>query len=135
MNVVVRKYEDNDSSQVDKIILDNFGGELVRDKIADYIDQYVAVENGKVIGYFVTTKILNVIRGYYYYLIDYVCVDKDNQGKGIGKVMMNFIIERAKTEGIRYIQLTSSDKRIFARKLYTSVGFVKYDTNIFRLVI
>ncbi len=135
MDIVIRDYTKNDFSSVSRIIMDNFRDNKVEANNYEHIKEYVAVLDGEVVGYFVLTDIANVVRGFHYYLVDYVCVDINHHHMGIGKTMMKFVIEKAKDEHIKYIQLTSSNKRVNAQKMYMSLGFEKHDTNIFRLVI
>ncbi len=71
---------------------------------------------------------IKCIKGFY---IDYVCIDEKFRNKGYGKLMLEETIKIAKEENIDYIRLTSSSKRVFARKMYNSLGMVSLDTDIF----
>ena len=135
MDVVVRKYEDDDFTKVSKIIEENFSGSKQKIKRPDYITEYVAELDGEVVGYFVLSLITNVVRGSKYYMVDYVCTDVEHQGKGIGKTMMRYAVEKAKLDKVKYIQLTCSAKRCGARHMYESIGFEVYDTNVYRMEI
>lgn len=135
MSVEIRKYRDSDYEKVTNIVVDNFGGEKVLGNCPDYINQFVAVIEDNVVGFFVLSNIYNVVRGFNYYLVDYVCVDKKYQHMGIGSTMMKFIINRASDANIKYIQLTSSDKRETAQQMYKKLGFEEVDTKLFRMVI
>lgn len=67
--------------------------------------------------------------------IEDVVVDKKYRGKGVGKMMTKELIKIAKKRGVKHIDLTSSPKREAANKMYKRLGFIKRDTNIFRLII
>lgn len=65
--------------------------------------------------------------------IEDVVVDKDSREKGIGKRLIEFAIEFAKNKDILKIDLTSRPERVAANELYKKLGFVKRNTNIYRL--
>jgi len=65
--------------------------------------------------------------------VEDVVVDDAYRGKGIGKEIMNAILEIAKKENVRTVYLTSRPKREAAHALYTKLGFEKKDTTVFRL--
>lgn len=131
----IRMYRDEDFAICNKIISDNFKDGKKKCVPKDYISEFVCELNNIVVGYFVLSRISNVVRGYDYYLVDYVCVDKSLQGKGIGTYIMNFIIDKGKRDNVKYIQLTCGEKRECAHHLYEKVGFKKKDTSVYRLVI
>lgn len=61
-----------------------------------------------------------------------VVVDEAVRGKGIGKYMLNYVIERAKEFGVKSLNLTSSPRKDIANKMYMSLGFEKRETNAYR---
>ncbi len=130
----IRKYNNEDYTTVNKIITDNFEHRLEPFAYDDGVDQYVCLLDDNIVGYFVLTKIKNVVRNFYYYLLDYFCVDIDHQGMGIGSEMMKYLTDKADQEDIEYIQLTCSNKRSCAKHLYEKFDFVVKDTNVFRRV-
>ncbi len=65
--------------------------------------------------------------------IEDVIVDEKYRGQGIGRGVMEKLIEIAKEKNIFLIELTSKPQRTSARKLYESLGFEIYDTGVFRL--
>lgn len=62
-----------------------------------------------------------------------VVVDSKYRGKGLGKKLLYELLQIAKKNNIQIVNLTSSSKRIAARKLYQSFGFKLLDTGVFRL--
>ncbi len=67
--------------------------------------------------------------------IEDVVVDEEYRGLGIGKCMMEFIIEKARTLGLSRLALTSNPSRKAASALYQSLGFERYETNMYRLTL
>lgn len=68
-------------------------------------------------------------------IIEDVVVDANKRGLKIGENMIRFAIDYATSEGVRKIELTSNPQRIAANTLYQKMGFVKRDTNFYRLKI
>jgi len=62
-----------------------------------------------------------------------IVVDKDYRGKGIAKKIINFGIDYARKQGLKRIDLTSNPARVAANELYPRLGFVKRDTNVYRM--
>ena len=56
-------------------------------------------------------------------LVENVHVREDQTGKGIGKQMFQWIIERAKEKNVHLIQLTSNKLRPNAIRFYEGLGF------------
>ena len=66
-------------------------------------------------------------------LIEDVVVDKKYRGRGLGKTIVQALIQRAKDFHADCIDLTSHPSRIEANSLYRHLGFEKRDTNCYRL--
>lgn len=130
MDLSVRKYEEKDYEIVNEILNTNFSHGMVDREVPDNVERYVCDSNEGVVGFFILTKIRNVVRGFDYYLVDYVC--SSVHGKGIGSFMTEFICNKCDNEDIKYIQLTSSKKREAARHMYEKYGFEIYDTDVYR---
>lgn len=56
--------------------------------------------------------------------IEAVRVSANHRGKGIGKAVFDYAIERARSKGAHVLQLTTDKKRPDARRFYESLGFV-----------
>lgn len=56
-------------------------------------------------------------------LIEAVRVHKDFRGQGLGKVLIEWAIERARIRGAKMVQLTSNSARTDALRFYESLGF------------
>ena len=68
-------------------------------------------------------------------LIEDVVVDEGMRGRGIGRSLIVAAIDRARSCGLKHINLTSSPKRVAARGLYESLGFQPRNTTPFRLML
>ena len=84
----------------------------------------VAEEAGKVTG----TTVLAILPGFAhgvspFAVIEYVVVDEAYRGKGQGKMLMEYCIDRAKKAGCYKIMLTSDNRRTEAHDFYRSLGF------------
>jgi ribosomal protein S18 acetylase RimI-like enzyme len=64
--------------------------------------------------------------------IEDVVVDGTRRGEGIGKDLTLFAIDYAKKMGFSEIRLTSRPTRIAANQLYVKLGFVQYETNVYK---
>ncbi len=65
--------------------------------------------------------------------IEDVVVDKAARGKGVGKSLTNAAIGRARAAGAKAVGLTSRPARQAANALYTTMGFERRETNVYRL--
>ncbi|MFA5854016.1 MAG: GNAT family N-acetyltransferase [Patescibacteria group bacterium] len=64
-------------------------------------------------------------------LVEDVVVDEAFRGQGGGALLMRALIDHARELGLKSLLLTSSPRRASARRLYASLGFSQYDTNVF----
>lgn len=67
--------------------------------------------------------------------IESVVVSSRCRGKGYGKEMMQALIAAAKSFKVHHIQLTSNPKRVAANQLYQALGFERYETNCYKMII
>lgn len=65
--------------------------------------------------------------------IEDVVVDQQARGRGIGELLTNAAIERARTAGAKAVGLTSRPAREAANRLYLRLGFEVRETNVYRL--
>lgn len=94
---------------------------------------FIAEENKTILG--TLTLVFNKIPTGNKVWIEDVVVDKTARGKGVGRALTLFAIEYVKKQNIKSINLTSSPERVVANKLYQKLGFVKRETNVYRLMI
>lgn len=97
------------------------------------VKMVICKDESKIIGIalLVTYKVLAGYRG----LVEDVVVDADQRGKGIGKKLMNKLLEIGKTENLNEILLFSGHHRTAAIALYKSLGFTERNSGIYQLVL
>jgi len=64
--------------------------------------------------------------------IEDVVVDDAARGKGVGRLLNDVAIEKAKAAGARTVDLTSRPSRVAANRLYQRIGFEQRETNVYR---
>lgn len=64
-----------------------------------------------------------------------IIISENHQGKGLGVMLVSELIEIARQKKVSKINLTSNPMRTAAHKLYEKLGFSKYDTDTFYLVL
>lgn len=126
---MLREYVDNDFLTVKKIIDNSFNMNIENVYESSNVENLVYELDGNVVGYLNVTKDFDVIKNFKYAWINFVCVDPDYRGQGIGKKMMLDTIDRC--SDCKVIRLTSNPKRETANKMYLDLGFEIYDTNLF----
>ena len=67
--------------------------------------------------------------------IESVVVSSKCRGKGYGKELMTAMISAAKSFNVHHIQLTSNPARVAANRLYQDLGFQRYETNCYKMVM
>ena len=108
--------------------------EYLNDIIAsDNVHLFMAESDGEIIGMLsiATYKIPTGIKVW----IEDVVIDGSQRGKGLGEELMQFAIDYSKTLGARSVGLTSRPSRIAANKLYQKIGFVQYETNVYKYLL
>ncbi len=65
--------------------------------------------------------------------IEDVVVDEIARGQGVGELLTNAAVDRARHEGAKAVGLTSRPAREAANRLYLRMGFEVRETNVFRL--
>lgn len=59
-------------------------------------------------------------------VVEAVAVSRSSQGKGVGKAMMRFAMQRCKALGCYKLMLCSNGKRTDAHRFYESLGFARH---------
>ncbi len=68
-------------------------------------------------------------------IVEDVFVLEEYRGQGIGEKLMLALIDEARKRKATSISLTSRPSRIVAHKLYEKLGFIKRETDSFRLLL
>ena len=128
----VREYRMTDYFDVSRILEEAFGVTKANVNPDNNYKEYVAVVNDVLAGYLVLTRVLDLVKGSPYYLVDYVCVDRSYRNLGLGQLLMERVLEVARKDKALYVELTSRKDRVVAHHLYEKVGFEKRDSYIYR---
>ena len=67
--------------------------------------------------------------------IDSVVVRSKCRVRGYEKDLMTAMIEAAKKMNVHHIQLTSNPARVAANQLYQELGFERYETNCYKMIL
>ena len=131
MEVVIRKYEDNDLETLNGLLQQVYNCKRPGNVTPNNIE-LVAVLDNKVVGYTILSKLYDVINNIYYGHINYVCVLEEYRNKKIATKLLEEVFIICKNEKIKYIELTSNSSRIVAHHLYKKLEFNIRETNVFR---
>jgi len=128
--VVIRPWEPRDRGTVQRLLrLFSVDAEVS----CDDAPTYVAVQDGHVVG-MVTLCVIRTLTGTKAYL-DHLVVEPGMRRRGIGRVLVEHAVAQARAAGATRIDLTAGDQKQAARALYSSFGFRKRDTSVFRLLL
>jgi ribosomal protein S18 acetylase RimI-like enzyme len=67
--------------------------------------------------------------------IEDVVVDDSQRGKGLGWDLMQHAIDYSKSLGAKSVVLTSRPSRVAANELYKKLGFLQYETNVYKYLL
>ena len=123
--ITIKSLDKTHSSDVVNILIDSFSNNYdkeINESIfySDDVDGIVAVEEGNVLGYASIHYIKKITRKSG--IIEDVVVKENQRGKGIGKLLVKNLIEKAKKNNCDKIILSSSEKNL---KFYEKLGFQK----------
>ena len=123
--ITIKSLDKSHSSDVVNILIDSFSNNYdkeINESIfsSDEVDGIVAIEEGNVLGYASIHYIKKITRKSG--IIEDVVVKENQRGKGIGKLLVKNLIEKAKKNNCDKIILSSSEKNL---KFYEKLGFQK----------
>ena len=123
--ITIKSLDKSHSSDVINILIDSFSNNYdkeINESIfsSDEVDGIVAMEEGNVLGYASIHYIKKITRKSG--IIEDVVVKENQRGKGIGKLLVKNLIEKAKKNNCDKIILSSSEKNL---KFYEKLGFHK----------
>ncbi len=115
------------SSEADLPSKQYFKSILTSDNIHFFIAE---LDNKQIVG-ILTIGTYNIPSGTKVWIED-VVVDESQRGKGVGKELILHAISYSRSLGAKNVGLTSRPSRIAANKLYQKMGFVQYETNVYK---
>ena len=123
--ITIKSLDKSHSLEVVKILIDSFSNNYdkeINESIfsSDEVDGIVAMEESNVLGYASIHYIKKITRKSG--IIEDVVVKENQRGKGIGKLLVKNLIEKAKKNNCDKIILSSSEKNL---KFYEKLGFQK----------
>ena len=123
--ITIKSLDKSHTSDVVNILIDSFSNNYdkeINESIfsSDEVDGIVAMEEGNVLGYASIHYIKKITRKSG--IIEDVVVKENQRGKGIGKLLVKNLIEKAKKNNCDKIILSSSEKNL---KFYEKLGFQK----------
>ena len=123
--ITIKSLDKSHSLEVVKILIDSFSNNYdkeINESIfsSDEVDGIVALEESNVLGYASIHYIKKITRKTG--IIEDVVVKENQRGKGIGKLLVKNLIEKAKKNNCDKIILSSSEKNL---KFYEKLGFQK----------
>ena len=109
----------------------NTSGDSNTFKLMDNQKVLLMKDNDVVIGTTLITLKNDPIKNTKTYYLDYICIKEEYQHKGLGRKLFEKILNIAKEDNVDYIELTSREDRVEARKMYLAYGMTIKDTNVF----
>ena len=101
---------------------------------SDAITQFVARDDdGTIVG--VSTLAIFPIPTALRAWVEDVIVDEASNNQGIGRQLLDAMVERARQLGAKTVDLTSRHSREAANHLYGTAGFEVRDTNVYRYAL
>lgn len=91
----------------------------------------VAIDGEKIIG-MGSLIVINFLSSRHANIED-VVVDQSQRGQGLGRKIMQYLIELARAQGVEELHLTSKPARQTANALYQKLGFIRKETNVYFL--
>lgn len=138
MEIIIKPFEEKELEQVKELLMECFP-EIGTPSIKFHEEKkhftLLAKEENTIIGHAHIDELYDNISNESYYLLNYFCVKKTYQNKGIGSKLLNYIIEMAQKNNISYIELTSKKERQSAHHLYLKNNFYLRETCVFRKII
>jgi ribosomal protein S18 acetylase RimI-like enzyme len=109
-----------------------------RDELLAIVDSpdsllYVARLDGRIVGS-LTLAFYRMPTGLKAWIED-VVVDESARGHGVGAELNVAAIEEARRRQAKHVNLTSRASREDANRLYQRLGFVPYETNVYRYTL
>ena len=104
---------------------------VLTDFKADPTRSFVAVDQGKVIGFCAYTLDHERSRG----TVGYNGIAKSHQGKGLGSALISFVLDRIRAEGMQYagVIVQDNEEHAPARRIYEKHGFSKLSGNYYMI--
>jgi ribosomal protein S18 acetylase RimI-like enzyme len=91
----------------------------------------VARVRGRMVGSATLLTLVTLVGAFGY--VEEVVVDSNMRGRGIGRHLVEGVVDVARSKGLDFVELTSRSSREAANALYQSLSFRRRETNVYRL--
>lgn len=126
------KYLTNEKEETIELINNSFEKDYNSDFVLDDNQNILLLKDGNiVVGAALITEKKDPFKKVKSYYIDYLCIRKEYEHKGFGTQLLNKILELAKENDIKYLELTSNKERKRAQNMYLRFGMKIKDTDYF----
>jgi len=139
-NIIFRKAEHEDRDQIAGVLLDFYNMENAEEAVRTFETELnkdyhyiVAMENEKIIG--LVTWVMHGLPKHGLFELDRICLLSRSRGKGVGKKLIDVLIDDARTwyerngAVIRKLYLLTHEDNTNAHIFYEKVGFI-YETTL-----
>ena len=133
-NIIIRKAKLEDVNQIANVLLDFYNMENVDEARNAFLTEVskdykyiLAIENGMIVG--LVTWVIHGLPKHGLFELDRICILSQSRGKGVGKILVNSLIDKAKewykknNSEIRKLYLLTHEDNISAQAFYEKVGF------------
>jgi ribosomal protein S18 acetylase RimI-like enzyme len=127
---------ENTKEDMDNYLRENFSYEQIEQEIRNDYSRFYIVENNEEVAAYMKLNFdkAQTEAGHDNTLeVQRIYVLQEYKGKYIGKLLMQKAIEIGKSNNLHYIWLGVWENNTNAIKFYEKLGFVKFDTHIFKL--
>ncbi len=133
-NIIIRKAKLEDADQIANVLLDFYNMENIDEASGAFLTEVskdykyiLAIENGMIVG--LVTWLIHGLPKHGLFELDRICVLSKSRGKGVGKILVNSLIDNARkwykknNSEIRKLYLLTHEDNILAQVFYEKVGF------------
>lgn len=136
----IRRGEKKDAGQIAEVLLDFYNMDdkeealkVFKNELKKEFNYLVAIEENKILG--LVTWLAHGLPKHGLFELDRICILEASRGRGIGKKLVNALIDNAKewymnnNEKARKLYLLTHEDNTNAHQFYTKVGF-KHETTL-----
>lgn len=128
--IIIRRMSDDDINCIADIYEKCFGVRRLPKSVGNLM-LYVAVLDDNIVGMCQIDYLYLLYEEEKIAYVNSVCVHSDYQNRGIARVMLSKVLDICKSDGCTKSILTCNSKRVYANKLYKSLGYEKSMTNLY----
>lgn len=137
MDFKVVYYQGTDYNDLVKLLDASFGTTIDKETLeTHYVNHTHNIilaksESGEMCGCALFEKKIDYIRDNPVLFITFLAVDEKFRRNGIGKLLIEHLVQICEQMGCSAIELTSADWRVDAHRFYNAIGFSRKKTTVF----